>query len=86
MKPTFLLISTLLLTILSCGCHEVNTPRKDTGFLVRKDKDPLIIVEVDSCEYLLGDWGNQTVLTHKGNCKFCLERTNTKLNTNDKNY
>jgi hypothetical protein len=82
MKQTFLLISALLLTILFCGCHEVNT----SGFVVRKDKDPLIIVEVDSCEYLLGDWGNQTVLTHKGNCKFCLERTNTKLNTNDKNY
>ena len=86
MKPTFPLISALLSTILSCGCHEVNTPRKDTGFVVKKDKDPLIIVEVDSCEYLLGDWGKQTVLTHKGNCKFCLERTNIKLNTNDKNY
>lgn len=75
MKPTFLLISALLLTILSCGCREVNTPRKDTGFVVREDKDPLIIVEVDSCEYLLGDWADATVLTHKGNCKFCLERT-----------
>ena len=68
MKPTFLLISALLLTILSCGCREVNTPRKDTGFVVREEKDPLIIVEVDSCEYLFGDWGNATVLTHKGNC------------------
>jgi len=76
MKQTFLLISALLLTILSCGCHEVNTPRKDTGFVVREGTEPLIIVEVDSCEYLLGNWGNQTVLTHKGNCKFCLERTN----------
>ena len=75
MKPTFLLISALLLTILSYGCNEVNTPRKDTGFVVREDKDPLIIVEVDSCEYLLGDWADATVLTHKGNCKFCLERT-----------
>jgi hypothetical protein len=75
MKQTFLLISALLLTILFCGCQEVNTPRKDTGFVVRKDKDPLIIVEVDSCEYLFGDWGDATVLTHKGNCKFCLERT-----------
>ena len=74
MKPTFLLISTLLLTILSCGCHEVNTPRKDTRFVVIPGSDPLIVVEVDSCEYLLGNWGYATVLTHKGNCKFCLER------------
>jgi hypothetical protein len=75
MKPTFLLISALLLTILSCGCREVNTPRKDTGFVVIRGNAPLIIVEVDSCEYLLGNWGYATVLTHKGNCKFCLERS-----------
>lgn len=76
MKQTFLLISALLLTILSCGCREVNTPRKDTGVkLLGEGFDPLTIVELDSCEYLFGDWGNRTVLTHKGNCKFCLERT-----------
>ncbi len=75
MKPTFLLISALLLTILSCGCHEVNTPRKNTGFVVIEDRGPLLIVEVDSCEYLFGDWNYAAVLTHKGNCKFCLERT-----------
>ena len=74
MKPTFILISALLLTILSCGCREVNTPKEDTGFVVREGANPLTIVEVDSCEYLFGDWHNATVLTHKGNCKFCLER------------
>ncbi len=85
MKPTFLLVSALLLTILSCGCREVNVPKKGTGFVVREGANPLIILEVDSCEYLFGDWANATVVTHKGNCKFCLERTNTKLNTYDKN-
>ena len=75
MKQTFLLISALLLTILSSGCHEVNIPKKNTGFVVIEGAEPLTIVEVDSCEYLFGDWGQATVLTHKGNCKFCLERT-----------
>lgn len=75
MKPTFPFISTLLMTILSCGCREVNVPKKDTGFVVREGNEPLLIVEVDSCEYLLGPWGSETVLTHKGNCKFCLERS-----------
>jgi hypothetical protein len=79
MKPTFLLISAMLLTILSCGCREVNTPRKDTGFVVREGNEPLLIVEVDSCEYLLGAWGDETLLTHKGNCKFCLERNKKYL-------
>lgn len=74
MKPTFLLISAMLLTILSCGPDEVNTHRKITDFVVKEGKAPLIIVDVDSCEYLLGAWGNATVLTHKGNCKFCLQR------------
>lgn len=30
---------------------------------------------IDGCEYLYGPWANATVLTHKGNCKYCLERT-----------
>lgn len=76
MRQTFLLVSALLLTIVSCDYHEVNTPRKNTGFKVITGYEPLVIVEVDSCEYLLGDWGHGNVLTHKGNCKFCLERTN----------
>jgi hypothetical protein len=79
MKPTFLLISALLLTIVFCGCREVNVPKKDTGFVVREGNEPLLIVEVDSCEYLLGIWGSETILTHKGNCKFCLERTKNHL-------
>jgi hypothetical protein len=74
MKPTFLLISALLLTIFSCACREVNIPRKDTEFVVIEDAGPLLIIEVDSCEYLFGNWAYATVLTHKGNCKFCLER------------
>ena len=28
----------------------------------------LRVIKIDNCEYLYGDWGNQTVLTHKGNC------------------
>jgi hypothetical protein len=82
MKQTFLLISALLLTIVFCGCHEVNTPRKDTGFVVLEGAGPLFIVEVDSCEYLFGNWGYATVLTHKGNCKFCLERNKKHPTTN----
>jgi hypothetical protein len=25
-------------------------------------------INIDGCQYLYGDWGNSTVLTHKGNC------------------
>ena len=68
----YILFGILLITLGSCT--EINTPRKTTGFVVKDYTDPLITVEVDSCEYLLGDWGGATVLTHKGNCKYCLKR------------
>jgi hypothetical protein len=49
------------------GCNESNVKTKQTEFYI-KDYDPLKIVEIDSCQYLFGDWGNATILTHKGNC------------------
>ena len=67
-------LSIILLSTILSSCEEVNTPKTRTRFVVKEGYGPLTLVEVDSCEYLLGEWGNATVLTHKGNCKFCLER------------
>ena len=65
----------LLAVVFLFGCEKaINTDRKKTEFVVKEGNSPLIIVEVDGCQYLLGEWGNATVLTHKGNCKFCLAR------------
>ena len=66
----------LLITIVvsSCDtndCKHINHP--ETYFIDENHKD-LDIRIVDSCEYLLGQWGYGTVLTHKGNCKYCIER------------
>lgn len=34
---------------------------------------------IDSCEYLVGQYGGTNFVTHKGNCKFCKQRkTNIK--------
>ena len=74
-RNCFALAYVLLAVVFFIGCTEVNTDRKNTEFVVKGGNSPLIIVEVDSCEYLLGEWGNATVLTHKGNCKFCLARS-----------
>lgn len=65
----------LLAVVFLIGCRETNTERKNTKFIVEEGRNPLIIVQVDNCEYLLGEWGSATVLTHKGNCKFCLARS-----------
>jgi hypothetical protein len=73
----FAILGVLLITL--GGCTKVNTPQKNTGFVVSQGYSPLIIVEVDSCEYLLGEWGYATVLTHKGNCKYCAKRNQKPL-------
>ncbi len=75
MKTITRITFTLLVAVILCSCNEVNIPEKEDSFRVRNGYAKLIIKEVDSCEYLYGEWGNATVLTHKGNCKFCTERS-----------
>ena len=42
------------------------------------------VVEIDSCEYLYSYNFNATWMTHKGNCKFCAERSKKQsINTNN---
>jgi hypothetical protein len=49
------------------GCGTSNVETKTTEYRVN-GYSSLKLVTVDGCEYLYGDWGNATVLTHKGNC------------------
>lgn len=35
----------------------------------------IFLVEYDSCEYLISGSGYSQMMTHKGNCKFCAERS-----------
>ena len=39
--------------------------------IVRVNHRNVYVINIDSCEYLYIGAGN---LTHKGNCKFCMER------------
>lgn len=71
MKKVVILI---LVSSFLYSCTEPNTKQTSTDLVVSYGNAPLKIVEVDGCEYLFGEWGNATVLTHKGNCKFCKER------------
>lgn len=64
MKKLF--IAAMLLTLASC--QEPNVQRENTGYVFMNGSNPLKIVKIDGCQYLLGDWGSATVLTHKGNC------------------
>jgi hypothetical protein len=58
----------------SCNIDEGVKP-KESGYKISGVINTIKVVEVDSCEYLYGDWGSATVLTHKGNCKYCAKRS-----------
>ena len=69
----------LLVAVIFCGCNKTDQEVKDysTG-KVGNLKQCLIVTEIDSCEYIVGhvpdgDYG--WVMAHKGNCKFCAERS-----------
>jgi hypothetical protein len=62
------IISILIILVLTgCGLMDNNVEIKSTEYRVN-GYSSLKLVTVDGCEYLYGDWGNATVLTHKGNC------------------
>ena len=66
-----------ILLVMCCfsSCAESNAETKTTDIQVGSYITKIKVVEIDSCEYLWGDWGNATVLTHKGNCKYCAKRS-----------
>jgi hypothetical protein len=59
----------IFLSLILISCSEPNVPKTSTQYNILKNYTPLDLVIIDSCEYLFGEWGNATVLTHKGNCK-----------------
>ena len=58
----------LLIAITLSSCAEPNVEASKTSHIIRYGQNPLDEIVIDSCQYLYGDWGNATVLTHKGNC------------------
>jgi hypothetical protein len=63
MKKIFIAI--MLITLVSCEQEIENSKQTSTTF---GHPTPLQIVEIDNCQYLFGDWGYQSVFTHKGDC------------------
>lgn len=64
MKKLFFLTLT---TFLFSSCE--NDYKKGTkSYSFSKYNVDLVEINIDGCQYLYGDWGYATVLTHKGNC------------------
>lgn len=68
MKKLLLILSSILLFT---SCENKSYSEKETKtFLCPRTgvSQELKEINIDGCQYLYGDWGNATVLTHKGNC------------------
>jgi len=72
-----LLIATLLIGMMG-SCTEPTVGITRTNYVISGLNSPLKIVDIDSCQYLFGEWGNATVLTHKGNCSNSIHKGGNK--------
>ena len=70
----------LLVAVIFCGCELINNEQQKkvnaediNGYEVRNEG--VQILTIDSCEYVWCKNGYGAGLTHKGNCKFCAERS-----------
>ena len=70
MKNIFkLLVATSFLLIGCIDNKEISSERINIDAT-----NKIKIIEIDSCEYLLFEGFKKGGITHKQNCKFCLER------------
>jgi hypothetical protein len=81
---TFAFAYVLLVAVIFYGCGgepTTNTNVKSINLLGKfpynSNIDELSIVEIDDCEYIVCNaYRNKDItITHKGNCKFCAERS-----------
>lgn len=64
----------LLVAVIFCGCESKNVIIEQTTTTINGREMKIYII--DSCEYIgTIDGSNADVLSHKGNCKFCVERS-----------
>lgn len=68
---TFAFAYVLLVAVIFCGCE---TTIKRTDMEEQYNGFPVQKVVIDSCEYIYANLDIKS-LTHKGNCKFCAERS-----------
>lgn len=67
-------LSTILVAVVFCGCETENVQVENTRAIISGCNIQIYII--DSCEYLGHIYGgNGDMITHKGNCKFCAERS-----------
>ncbi len=75
----------VLVFVIFCGCGEPAKQKENVisakrinihwfdGYSPRQEE--FTIITIDSCEYLLARYDRSRMISHKGNCKFCAERS-----------
>lgn len=74
----YLLLASLLFL---CGCgSNTKTEIKDNHLYLKDTFGSYVVreMEYDGCQYIVMGAGSQLTVTHKGNCKYCLERNKGK--------
>lgn len=78
-----LLTNAILVAVIFCGCQQQTINEAEQSYSDNKANEIFIgvnyqIVQIDSCEYIIGRdngaYNGGYFLSHKGNCKFCVER------------
>lgn len=68
-----------------CSQEQENQIKKEESVKFEYgDVDVFRIQEIDGCEYILinGNRNHEPAFTHKGNCKYCLERNQLQMDRN----
>ena len=75
-RRTFAFAYVLLVAVIFCGCEGQTSYDKQPTIYSNEQMADVKIYVIDSCEYIGKLRGLQSdILTHKGNCKFCAERS-----------
>ena len=85
-RRTFAFAFLLLVAVIFCSCVEPAKQKENIISAKRIDihwfdengyssEEEFTIITIDSCEYLLAVYDRSRMITHKGNCKFCSERS-----------
>jgi len=64
----------LLVAVIFCGCETKNVTVEKT--ITKISGRSISVYVIDSCEYIGNVYGGHgDIITHKGDCKFCAERS-----------
>lgn len=65
----------LLVAVIFCGCGNVDSSRVQKETIESEFGAGISVMTIDSYEYVWVKRGYGGGLSHKGNCKFCAERS-----------